>query len=52
LQRTPLPATMQFFRRIAQQIPFRATAPHQPSRFHLVSICEPLGLICRLMALF
>ncbi|HSA67471.1 MAG TPA: hypothetical protein VLE24_07385 [Methyloceanibacter sp.] len=29
LQRTPLPGTMQSFRQIAQQIPFRVKAPHQ-----------------------
>src|SRR5262245_16845354 len=52
LQRTPprFWPTMQFFRRIAQQIPPRANAPHPPSAFRVVSICEPFRLICRLMA--
>src|SRR5262245_32615904 len=53
LQRTPrFWPTMQFFRQIAQQIPPRANAPHPPSAFRVVSICEPFRLICRLMAMF
>ena len=44
--------TMQSFRRIAQQIPCRTNAPHHPHDFGVASIGEPLGLICRLMALF
>src|SRR5262245_24647029 len=45
LQRTPRAwPTMQFFRRIAQQIPPRANAPHPPSAFRVDLRAFPLDL--------
>ena len=52
LQRTPLPADYAVFSANCPADSMSHERSSSPSRFHLASICEPLGLICRLMALF
>jgi hypothetical protein len=52
LQRTPLPADYAVFSADCPADSLSRRRSSSPSRFHLVSICEPFGLICRLMAMF
>jgi hypothetical protein len=52
LQRTPLPADDAVFFANCPADSMSQERSSSPSRFPVASICEPMGLICRLMALF